>query len=66
MELTYDHLRNMVDIYNTPHRHGFKNWYAFIESIGIGERYSDTDSDHVCIHILDPHLFTVACIRYGI
>ena len=63
MELTYDHLRNMVDIYNTPHRHGCKNWYAFIESMGAGER---VDYPHRIIYILDPHLFTVACIRYGI
>lgn len=61
MDLTHTQLRSMVDLYST-HRHGFKNWYAFIRSMGVGER---VDCPHRIIYILDPHLFTLACIRYG-
>ena len=61
MDLTYTQLRNLVQIYGEQHR-AFTNWYAFMESVGIGERYNDTER---LVRILDPHLFTLACIRYG-
>ena len=61
MQLTHTQLRNLVQIYGEQHR-AFTNWYAFMESVGIGERYTDTER---LVRILDPHLFTVACIRYG-
>jgi hypothetical protein len=63
MDLTHTQLRTMVDIYNNRH-HGFKSWYAFIGSMGVGERVEYPYNR--IIYILDPHLFTVACIRYGI
>ena len=62
MDLTPVQLLKLVDLYST-HRHGFKSWYAFIGSMGAGER---VDYPHRIIHITNPHLFTVACIRYGI
>ena len=61
MDLTHAQLRNMVDVYSTR-RHDFKSWYAFIESIGVGERIKYPNQ---IIYILDPLLFTLACIRYG-
>ena len=62
MELTYTQLRNLVQIYSDKHR-ASTNWYAFMESVGIGERY---DYPKRLVYITNPHLFTLACIRYGI
>jgi hypothetical protein len=62
MQLTHAQLRKLTQIYGEQHR-AFTNWYAFMESVGIGERYTDAER---LVSILDPHLFTVACIRYGI
>ena len=60
MQLTHTQLRNLVQIYGE--QRAFTNWHAFMESVGIGERYNDTER---LVRILDSHLFTVACIRYG-
>ena len=62
MDLTPVQLLKLVDLYST-HRHRFKSWYAFIGSIGVGERI---EYPNRIIYILDTPLFTVACIRYGI
>ena len=62
MDLTPVQLLKLVDLYSI-HRHDFKSWYAFIKSIGAGERIKYPNR---IIYITDPHLFTVACIRYGI
>jgi hypothetical protein len=61
MHLTHTQLRNLVQIYSEQYR-AFTNWYTFMESVGIGERYNDPER---LVHITNTHLFTLACIRYG-
>ena len=61
MELTPTIIRNIADTFSYKPQN-FPSWYAFIESIGITERASYRKR---LLSISDPHLFTIACVRYG-
>jgi hypothetical protein len=67
MQLTPTILRNIADAFSYK-PHNYPSWYAFIESIGIMEHIDTAEHggyNKRLLSISDPHLFTLACIRYG-
>ena len=67
MQLTPTILRNIANTFSRK-PHDFSHWYAFIESIGIMEHIDTAEHgsyDKRLLSISDPHLFAIACIRYG-
>lgn len=61
MQLTQYHLDHIVDTYQIHHESNV-SWYTFLESIGITEHAT---WQRRLLSISDPHLFTLACIRYA-
>ena len=63
--LLQEKLHAIIDAYINE-QHGITHWGEFLESIGVLENNA-TGLTHYTrkYNITNPHLFTLACIRYG-